>query len=161
MKKSILILFLLTSNLCFADNPKIVNLAKGEIGKGEIGKNNAGQYVKLYNRGLEAAWCAGFVSYILQQAGFTDLDYSLSAKTLYNQAKSKNRVVLQPQAGYIIIFWRDNPKSWKGHAGIVENVSKDYIFTIEANTGPYPSIIKRIKYKRDDVPKLLGYIKTD
>lgn len=163
MKKviSLILWLVLLAQPCLADPQNIVALATEEIGNGEIGKNNAGKYVKLYNKGLEAAWCAGFVSYILQQANFTGLDYSLSAKSIYNQAKRKNRVALTPKAGYLIVFWRDNPKSWKGHIGIVESVSKNYIFTIEANRGSFPAKVKRFTYNKNNIPQLLGYIKTD
>ena len=163
MKKAIsLILWLILSILpCLANPQDIVNLATAEIGNGEIKQNNAGQYVKLYNKDLEAAWCAGFVSYILQQANFTAFDYSLSAKAIYNQAKLKNRITLTPKVGYLIVFWRNNPKAWTGHIGIVENVNQDYLYTIEGNKGSFPAKVKRFKYRRNDIPKLLGYIKTD
>lgn len=163
MKKAISLILWITllTQPCLANPQDIVTLAISEIGNGEIGKNNAGEYVKRYNKGLEVAWCAGFVSYILKQAGFDELDYSLSAKAIYNQAKLKNRVILTPKAGYLIVFWRNNPKSWKGHIGIIEEIDKDYIYTIEGNREPFPATVKRFKYGQNDVPRLLGYIKTD
>ena len=163
MKKTIsLILWLvLSAQPCLADPQDIITLATAEIGNGEIGKNNAGKYVKRYNQGLEAAWCAGFVSYILKQANFTGLDYSLSTKAIYNQAKEKNRVTLTPKVGYLIVFWRDNPKSWKGHVGIISKIDDTFLYSVEGNKRAFPSRVKEFKYNKNNIPQLLGYIKTD
>ena len=157
-----LIFLLIFHSSCFAQKTiaqRIITIAKNEIGNGEIGKNNSGQYVKLYNKGLESSWCAGFISYCLKQSEYNELDYSLSAKAIYNQAKQQNIITASAQAGDLIVFWRDSPKSWKGHIGIVERIDSNYIYTIEGNKGQFPAKVKRVRYAKNNIPKLLGYIK--
>jgi len=141
------------------DTPKVVKLAQVEIGNGEVGGNNKGEFVKLYNKGFEASWCAGFVSYILSKANVVDLGYKLSAKAIWNEARELGWTVEVPQAGDLIVFWRESPNSWKGHIGIVEKVDDDYVYTIEGNKGKYPAKVKRFKYNINDVSKLIGYIR--
>jgi len=138
----------------------LVDTAIAEIGNGEIEANNKGKYVKLYNKDLEASWCAGFVSYCLKKAGITSFGYELSARKIYNKGKELNILLKKPHAGCLIVFWRSKPTSWKGHIGIVEKVDNEYIHTIEGNVGKYPAKVKRFKYKKDSVPRLLGYIKV-
>jgi len=144
-----LFLFVFT---CWADP---VAIARTEIGHGEIGGNNKGKYVRLYNKGLESSWCAGFVSYVLKKSGEGTLGYTLSARKMYN----KGNKVTVPKAGDLICFWRGNKNSWKGHIGIIEEVNDKEIITIEGNVGPYPAKVKRVKYNRNKIPKLLGFIR--
>ena len=163
-RKRLLMIFLIVfhchNGLCLSnDSINLVNIAKNEINNGEIEGNNKGKYVKLYNNNLESSWCAGFVSYCLKQAKINKLDYSLSAKSIWNQAKKLGLDSNEPKAGYLIVFWRDKKTSWKGHIGIVEKVDSDYVYTIEGNVGKYPAKVKRFKYKKNNVSKLLGYIK--
>jgi len=138
---------------------KLLQFSQEEIGHGEIGKNNSGKYVKLYNKGLEAPWCAGFISYCLEQSGYKEFNYQLSARRIWNIANEKKLIVDIPQAGDLIVFWRESPTSWKGHIGIVSEVGLEAIWTIEGNVGDFPSTVKRIKYNRNDIPRLLGYIR--
>jgi len=153
-----LIIFHCYNGICYGND--LVKIAISHLGNGEEGGNNKGKWVKLYNRGLEAPWCAGFVSYVMKEVDIDGLGYSLSAKDLYNRGRSLGYGKEKPRTGDLICFYRDNPKSWKGHIGIVEKVDEEYIYTIEANKGNYPAKVARYKYKKDNVPKLLGYIRV-
>lgn len=155
MKKLIpfLIFFSIASNL-YA-NP-IVNNAIKELGRGEIGANNKGKYIRLYNKEKEAAWCAGFVSYILEKADIKTFKYTMIARHFWNR---KDLRVTDPRPGDIICFWRGSPNGWQGHVGIIEKVNKDLIQTIEGNVGTYPAKVKRFTYRRNNIPQLLGYVR--
>jgi len=144
--------FIFISNV-FANS--IVENAKAEIGNGEIGDNNKGQYVHLYNKGKEAAWCAGFVSYILSKSAKTSIPYSLSAREIFN----KGNKITEPRPGDLICFWRGKKNGWKGHVGIIETICNDTIIAIEGNVGQYPAKVKRVIYDRKEIPKLLGFIR--
>jgi len=157
MKKYIILLTLLYTTTAHAG---IVEVAQSNIGKGEVGGNNKGAFVKLVNKGLEASWCAGFVSYTLKEAGITTLKYNLSAKAIYNEAKSKNMLTKEPKAGNLICFWRGKKNGWQGHIGIIESVDNEYIYTIEGNVGNYPAKVAKYKYARNDIPKLLGFVEV-
>ena len=158
---SIIILFILLLVGNAIGENLIVKNAKLEIGNGEIGGNNKGIYVKRYNRSLEASWCAGFVSYIMDISNKDILEYSVSAKAIYNEAKKENRLTDSPKAGDLIVFWRGSKTSWKGHIGIIEKVDNNRLHVIEGNVGAYPAKVSRFKYNRDNIPKLLGFIEIN
>jgi len=136
---------------------KIVSIAQAEIGKGETTANNCGEDIRKYLRGKEnLSWCGGFVVWVLEQAGVSEPS-SLSAKAIYNQAKEKG--LFEPQAGDLIVFWRGKKSDWRGHIGIVSKVSEKKIFVIEGNKGSFPAKVSEFEYPKDNVPKLLGYIR--
>lgn len=143
---------------------RLISQAQAEVGNGEQGSNNMGPSVRLYLRGKEGMpWCAGFISYILSKENITDLGYSLSAREIYNKAKELGWLVratglLKP--GDLIIFWRVSPTDWRGHIGIIEKIDETYIHTIEGNVGKYPAKVRRFKYDRNNIPKLLGFIRV-
>ena len=160
--KKYLLLLIFFGRLAMGQNfsANIVNIAKQEIGHGERGQNNCGKYVKKYMQGKDdLPWCTGFVSYVINKSGYEKLGYPVSAKQLWNKGKKLGLEVKTPKAGDIICFWRNSPNSWQGHIGIIEKVDSNYIYTIEGNLGKYPSNVKRIKYKKDNVKRLLGYLR--
>lgn len=61
----------------------------------------------------ESAWCSVFVGYCAKQAG---LNYSkkATAKSWLEQGIATTN----PKPGDIVVFWRENPTSWKGHIAI-------------------------------------------
>jgi surface antigen len=153
-----LVIFHCFNGVCYGND--LVNKAISQLGNGEKGGNNKGEYVQLYNRGLEASWCAGFVSYCLKEVGYDVIGYNLSAKAIFNKARSLGLIVDgEPKSGDLVCFWREKPTSWKGHIGIVEKVDEQYVHTIEGNVGKFPAKVKRFKYEKDNVPKLLGYVR--
>lgn len=133
---------------------KAIEIAHAELGNGEIGKNNSGEHVRKYNRSLEASWCAGFVSWVLNEAGVTNY-YSRSAKQIYNQFPK----VSEPKPGDLIVFWREDPNSWKGHIGIVTNVTPNTVIVIEGNKGDYPAKVRKYAYTRGSIPQFLGFVR--
>jgi len=139
---------------------KIIENAMNEIGHGEEGRDNYGWDIHKYLNGVEGMpWCSGFVSYILKESGYKKFPYYLSAISYYKDAKQKNLLTNKPQRGDLIVFWRIKKSPLKsGHIGIILKVEKDYIYSIEGNTGKFPSIVKVIKHKRNE-NKILGYIK--
>jgi len=156
----LVILFILLGLSVASSENLIVKNAISELGNGETDGNNKGPDIKRYNNGYEAAWCAGFVSYILEESNVGLFEYSLSAKAIYNEANRKNRITAIPKAGDLIIFHRGNPKSWQAHIGIIEKVDKDYIYTIEGNVGKFPAVVKRFKYNRNNIKNLIGFVDT-
>lgn len=151
----ILALIWATMGLETAFGGDILHFAIKEIGRAEIGGDNKGQNVKKYTRGIESAWCAGFVSYVLHKSGHDDLGYILSAREYYNKGKR----VINPKPGDIICFWRGKKNGWMGHVGIVERVTETHIYTIEGNRGPYPAKVKRVVYNRNNIKNLLGFVR--
>lgn len=160
-RKFLILVFLLIFHSTAFGNvrTKVIKNAVAELGNGELGGNNKGKYVRLYNQGMESSWCAGFVSYILQKSGYNELGYEVSSRRIYNEAKKLGLVTNEPKPGYLIMFWRESPSSWKGHIGIIIEVNGNVIKTIEGNKGKYPAKVRICEYDKNNIPKLLGYIK--
>lgn len=130
----------------------LLHLAQHPI---EIPNNNCGPWVRLYCRGQDGApyaWCAGFVSFIYMQAAIQKktkpaFNYTLSCDNLASQAKQLGDFIseadiinkkldvkksIHPGSVFLIRNPR-NPKDWI-HTGIVVQVEKEVIHTIEGNT---------------------------
>ena len=71
---------------------------------------------------------AAFVNWVNKMAG---LPYTgkLNARSFMKIGKK----VSTPRTGDIVILWRDNPKSWKGHVGYYIRSSKDQIWILGGN----------------------------
>jgi hypothetical protein len=111
----------------------------------EIGGPNEGPWVRLYmkgNSGRPWAWCAGFVSFIFQQAyanrpETTPIEYTYSVDDFVSQAKGgafkKNgKIGAHNPVGSIFVI-QGAPNDWV-HTGIVRRVDGEVAITIEGNT---------------------------
>ena len=151
MKVCVMLMMLLSSTVCFADNI-IVKNAQRELGRGEFLFDNVGSDVKRYLNGEEhLPWCAGFVSYVLRESGIK-IQYTLRARDFLKLGKT----IKDPRAGDLIVFSRG---SGCGHVGIIERVDKNKIYTIEGNTGNVPSKVKRLSYNRKYIKNWLAFIR--
>lgn len=128
-----------------------LSIAQSQIGLGEIGSNNKGVYVRKYLNGKEGLpWCAGFISYCLKKAQIK-APYTLRARDFMKLG----RLVKNPQAGDLIIFSRQGG----GHVEIIEKITKDTIITIAGNLGAYPSVVKRVAYRKNNIKNLLAFVR--
>jgi hypothetical protein len=114
----------------------------------EVGGQNMGPWVRLYmlgNEGNNWPWCAGFASYILQQACTSlkanmPVDSSFSCDLLAQDAKAKGILIdeasvkdkTQIKPGHIFLV-RKGPGDWT-HTGLVTEAKSDLFYTIEGNT---------------------------
>ena len=113
----------------------------------EVGGQNKGPWVRMYmkgNHGQQWLWCAGFVSFILQQATESlsvqmPIPGSFSCDTLAAQAKSSGIFLAEDDARHreipagSLFLVRRTENDWS-HVGIVEEANELYIRTIEGNT---------------------------
>jgi len=108
----------------------IIAIAKKEIGVQESMENSSPR-IDEYNAYVgfkKVAWCASFVSWCHWQAGYPQ------PKTAWSPALfPAKRLAKNPMAGMVFgIYFNDLKRI--GHAGIVEKVRNDWIFSIEGNT---------------------------
>jgi len=112
----------------------------------EVGGPNRGPWVRLYmdgNEGEQWAWCAGFATFVLQQATALmgapmPVAGSFGCDQLAAQAKAKNIFLeerrapneLRPGSLFLV---RKSPTDWT-HTGIVAEVHPEFFRTIEGNT---------------------------
>jgi len=114
----------------------------------EVGGENSGPWVRLYMKGLEGPawpWCAGFATFILQQASETlgipaPLPRVFGCDSLAGMAEAKGILLrtktpadyAKAAAGTLFLV-RKSPYHWQ-HIGIVAQVQGDAMTTIEGNT---------------------------
>jgi uncharacterized protein (TIGR02594 family) len=67
----------------------------------------------------EAAWCSSFIGYCAKQSG---LEYSTA--TLAQSWLNFGTEISDPVPGDLVIFWREEPNSWKGHVAIYLGIDK-------------------------------------
>lgn len=146
---------LLTAKISAA--PDIASLAATHIGRGETAADNVGPWVKRYLKTSKPLpWCAGFVSFVLRDAG-KSVPYTLSSRAFLKIGKR----VEDPQPGDVAVFWRGKRAGPLGHSAIVERVTENAVVIIEGNRGGFPAVVRRRRYARADErkEKLLGYVR--
>jgi hypothetical protein len=152
---------------------QLVERAARQIGVKEFPLySNKGKSVEVYQKAVDGiaqseAWCMCMVQFLVQKIEAlnkiqSDLFPSEHCLTVWNRSPKSMRVD-KPRAGDIVI-WRHG-KSFSGHTGIVEGVTKDYLTVIEGNTndngaregdGVYR---KKRKHTGDGNLKVVGFLR--
>lgn len=115
----------------------------------EVGGQNRGPWVRLYmkgNEGKDWPWCAGFVTFILQQATESlnvsmPIPGSFSCDKLVTQARDADLFLSEadarnseiPPGSIFLVRDAEDDNNWT-HAGIVEKADELDFQTIEGNT---------------------------
>jgi len=97
-------------------------------------------------------WCADFVVFVYKEK--LPVEPSRSARALWNNFRKAGLTTENPKPGDIIFFWRESPNSWKGHTGLVKEITGTHIVTVEGNVKGKVTIRT---YKLGEIPKLLGF----
>ena len=69
----------------------------------------------------ETAWCSAFMNWCAMKAGY-ESSGALNARSWLKVGEH----IIEPQLGDVAVFWRESPKSWKGHVGLFIGYSMDY-----------------------------------
>jgi len=94
----------------------------------------------------ETAWCSAALNYFCHKLGY-ERSRALDARSWLKM----KILVLKPSLGDIVVFWRDNPESWKGHVGLYISEDTDRIYTLGGNQN---NMINITPYPKN---RLLGY----
>lgn len=78
----------------------------------------------------ETAWCSAMLNYFCKRLGY-QRSGKLDARSWLNVGTK----VDIPQLGDVVVFWRDDPASWKGHVGLYISEEKGLIWTLGGNQG--------------------------
>ncbi len=140
-----------------------IAISELKSGAGEVGGNNCGPFVKKYLHGIVPEgnpWCAGFVSYCFSQhpAG-SPYPYKVGARDILRAFQqrgwaNKPGSGYAPKPGDIVVWWRDQPSSGKGHIGLVHQLKDGFLYTIEGNKSPN---VQGFSYVFSRMDKLLGF----
>lgn len=131
-----------SSNAVGEGAQRMINVALGEIGNHEKDKSHH-KYEAFYGKDDSVPWCAIFVSWVANEAGFLKegmFPKFAGCSTGLRLFKTKTNADVHyateaytPQPGDIIFF------SWKSdgaanHVGIVLSADANYVYTVEGNT---------------------------
>ncbi len=107
-------------------NPEILAMFK------ELGYNNV-------KDDSTTAWCSASISYFAKKHGY-EYSKQLNARSWLTMPV----VVLHPQVGDVVVFWRNDPKGWEGHVGLFISMDEKTVYVLGGNQGnainisPYP-----------------------
>ncbi|MEM8762389.1 MAG: TIGR02594 family protein [Bacteroidota bacterium] len=116
----------------------LINIASRELGIKEIpGPRHNDRIVKYAKeagfsaiKDDETPWCSIFMNWVAMKANLETTNKA-NARSWLNVGIP----VSKPELGDIVIFWRDDPNSFKGHVGIFLGYSQDHsrIYTLGGN----------------------------
>jgi len=124
--------------------PKWLEIAFNELGVEEIPGPEHNPRIQEYLAAVdlpgaedETAWCSAFVNWVMKQAGHerTGSGAARSWLTYGNE-------IMDPLYGDIVVLWREDPDSWKGHVGFYAGMDrkKERIFILGGNQGNMVSV---------------------
>ena len=143
-------------------NTQLLDIAFGEYGTKEIIGEKHNPEVLKYFSGIghewvkddETSWCSAFVNWCCKGAG---LEYTgkLNARSWLDIGEN----IQYPQLGDIVILWRENKNSWKGHVGFYIREFNNQIYILGGNQKNQVCIMaypkdKLLAYKRLSLRKL-------
>lgn len=81
-----------------------------------------------YIKGDETGWCSAFMNWCADKAGMES-----SGKLDARSWMKVGRAVAKPKLGDVVVFWREDPISWKGHVGLFLSQTNKYIYVLGGN----------------------------
>lgn len=124
-----------------SNKQELIDLASSFNGTKEEGGDNKGSQVELFQKAVDGfarreSWCMCFVQFCIKQiekkyAIKSNIFKSEHCLTVWNKTPKEFRLT-EPEVGCLVIWQFGN--SDNGHCGIVRNVLKDKIETVEGNT---------------------------
>lgn len=138
---------------------RVIDIARTQLG---VSKMNNRDYVNnTFSLGKDQAWCADFVSTVMNWAGGSPWGHTALVKDIYEWGVANQRLKPFPEPGDVAIF-RFSVSGFD-HTAIVEGLNPDNtLMTIGGNEGTSSGIapggmVNRNKYKVED-PRILGYV---
>lgn len=128
-------------------------VAKMELGISEIkGEEDNPRIVEyhatttLKAQDDETSWCSAFVNWCFSQCGIIGTR-AANARSWMNWGDE----LLEPKKGCVVVFWREDRKSWKGHVGFYVSETETHIEVLGGNQG------NQVSHKYYPKERLLGY----
>jgi uncharacterized protein (TIGR02594 family) len=94
----------------------------------------------------EIAWCSAALNFFAKRH-----NYERSGELNARSWLKVGEIILEPELGDIVVFWRESYDSWKGHVGIYINSNDKYVWSLGGNVN---NSIAIVAYPRD---RVLGY----
>jgi len=94
----------------------------------------------------ETPWCAAFVGACMAQGGFRGTG-KLNARSYMHWGKETQ----DPEKGDVVVLWREDPSSWKGHVGFYAGEKGEQVLILGGNQG------NKVSRKYYPKSRVLGY----
>lgn len=94
----------------------------------------------------ETSWCSAALNFFAMRHGY-ERSHSLAARSWLKVGE----LVLEPQLGDVVVFWRNKPDSWEGHVALYINDNEKYVYCLGGNQS---NALNIAAYPKD---RVLGY----
>lgn len=126
------------SGVIFVDGERVGNQNTVDIALSQVGNVGGQPYWSWYGFGSRVEWCATYVSWVLNQAGYTEPKFagcqSQGVPYFSNAGRWASRGYSDIAAGDVIFFdWQGDGSS--DHVGIVVGTDGSRVYTVEGNSG--------------------------
>ncbi len=116
-------------------SPPWLSVATAEFGVAQYPAGQSNPRITEYHKGTnlrgyddKAAWCSSFVNWCLAQVGIAGTGSALARSWLeWGQA------LAEPVPGCLVVIYRDDPSSWKGHVGFYLRSDAQHIYLLGGN----------------------------
>jgi uncharacterized protein (TIGR02594 family) len=107
--------------VCGGAIPTWMHIALGEMKRGirEVSGTQHNPRIIEYHKTTtlqagrdESAWCSSFTNWCMKQSGLAGTDKA-NARSWLDWGSE----ITQPRYGCVVVLWREDPSSWKGHVG--------------------------------------------
>lgn len=95
--------------------------------------------------GDETPWCAAFVNWCLQECWIEGTN-AANARSFMDWGEESSG-----KCGDIVVFWRESPRSWKGHVAFLLDKTDRWVYAVGGNQGNAVSV------RHYDAHRVLGY----
>jgi uncharacterized protein (TIGR02594 family) len=124
----------------------ILKIAVAELGQKEVDGPANNLHIVNYAKEAgfswinddETPWCSIFVNWVVKKAGIKGTNKTNARSWLLTGRTVDNN----PEPGDVVIFWREQPDSWKGHVGFFLGFSADksLVYCVGGNQGDQVSL---------------------
>ena len=127
-------------------SPAWMAVATRELGVAQFPAGQSNPRITEYHAGTnirgcddKASWCSSFVNWCLAQVGIAGTGSALARSWL-----QWGQPLEQPIPGCIVVLYRDDPQSWKGHVGFYLRHDEQHVCLLggnqlgEVREHPYP-----------------------
>lgn len=135
---------------------QLINIALSQYGVTEIVGKEHNPIVVNYFKEIghtwvttdETAWCSAFINWVALKAK-VERSNKLTARSWLQVGTE----IKEPKLNDLVVFWRSEKTSWKGHVGLFISYSEDkkYIYVLGGNQN------NQVNIKKYPVYRLLGF----
>ena len=122
-------------DLALGPGPRWLEIAAQELGVTQHPPGQSNPRITEYHDGTnicgyddKASWCSSFVNWCLLRSGWAGTGSALARSWL-----DWGRPLQDPVPGCVVVLWRDDPATWRGHVGFFLRADADQLVLLGGN----------------------------